>query len=90
MGIEVKENNSEIIVSVIDNGYGISNEDLPKIFEKFYRVDSENSEEVEGSGLGLALAKEIVEQHNGTIKVNSRLGVGSVFSFSIPKVKKGR
>jgi signal transduction histidine kinase len=70
---------------VIDNGYGIPQESLPHIFDKFYRVtDSEGTEEVEGSGLGLTLAREIIERHGGTITVNSRLGVGSVFTFSIP------
>ena len=88
IGIEIKEENESLIVSVIDNGYGIPKEALPKIFEKFYRVvDNDETNEVEGSGLGLALAREIIEQHGGTIKVNSRLGVGSVFTFSIPKAK---
>ena len=91
IGIEAKEENDKILVSVIDNGYGIPKESLPHIFDKFYRVaDSEGTEEVEGSGLGLALAKEIVERHGGTIRVNSRLGVGSVFSFTIPKVNNGQ
>ncbi len=86
IGIEAKEEDDKILVSVIDNGYGIPKESLPRVFDKFYRVvDSEGTEEVEGSGLGLALAREIVERHGGTIKVNSRLGVGSVFSFTIPK-----
>ncbi len=86
IGIEAKDEDDKILVSVIDNGYGIPKESLPHVFDKFYRVvDSEGTEEVEGSGLGLALAKEIVERHGGTIKVNSRLGVGSVFSFTVPK-----
>ena len=88
IGIEAKEDEKEIVVNVIDNGYGIPKEALPRIFDKFYRVvDSEGAEEVEGSGLGLALAKEIVEKHGGKITVNSRLGVGSVFSFTIPKAE---
>ena len=88
IGIEAKEEEDKIVVSMIDNGYGIPREALPRIFDKFYRVvDSEGTDEVEGSGLGLALAKEIVEQHGGTIMVNSRLGVGSVFSFTIPKAE---
>jgi PAS domain S-box-containing protein len=85
IGIEVKEQEKRLVVSVIDNGYGIPQESLPHIFDKFYRVtDSEGTEEVEGSGLGLTLAREIIERHGGTITVNSRLGVGSVFTFSIP------
>lgn len=86
IGIEVKEHGDQIVVSVIDNGYGIPEESLPHIFEKFYRVTREDGmEEEEGSGLGLALAREIIDQHGGTIKVNSKLGVGSVFSFTLPK-----
>ena len=86
IGIELKTESSRIHISIIDNGYGIPRESLPFIFNKFYRVaESEESDQsTEGSGLGLALAREIVEQHGGTIKVNSKLGVGSVFSFSIP------
>lgn len=86
IGIELKVEHNRIFVSLIDNGYGIPKESLPFIFNKFYRVaESEESDQsTEGSGLGLALAREIVEQHGGSIKVNSKLGVGSVFSFSIP------
>lgn len=86
IGLEVKEEGDHIVVSVIDNGYGIPEDSLPHIFEKFYRVTHEDGmEEQEGSGLGLALAREIIDQHGGTIKVNSKLGVGSVFSFTLPK-----
>jgi len=89
VGIEAKVNKNEIVVSVIDNGYGIPKEALGHIFDKFYRVsDTEGSEETEGSGLGLTLAKEIIERHDGTVNVNSRLGIGSIFSFTIPQAKK--
>jgi two-component system phosphate regulon sensor histidine kinase PhoR len=85
MGIEVALQNKKIQVDVIDNGYGIPKEDLPHIFEKFYRVpDMEHASEIEGSGLGLTLVKEIVERHSGHIMVKSKLGVGSVFTFSLP------
>ncbi|MFH1942716.1 MAG: ATP-binding protein [bacterium] len=88
VGIEAKTEDEKILVSVIDNGYGIPKESLSHIFEKFYRVsETEGTEEIEGSGLGLTLAKVIVEMHKGTIKVNSRLGVGSVFSFTLPKAE---
>ena len=88
IGIEVKGEGEMLAVSVIDNGYGIPKEALSHIFDKFYRV-SENTEmdDVEGSGLGLTLAREIIEQHGGTIRVNSRLGVGSVFTFLVPKAE---
>jgi len=84
IGLEAKVEKNKILVSVIDNGYGIPKESIGQIFDKFYRVaETDSSHETEGSGLGLALAKEIIEQHGGTITVNSRLGVGSVFSFTL-------
>ncbi|MBN2201766.1 PAS domain-containing protein [bacterium] len=84
IGIETAVGSKDVSVHVIDNGYGIPKESLPKIFDKFYRVaEMRESEETEGSGLGLALVKEIVEKHGGFIKVKSKLGVGSVFSFSL-------
>jgi len=86
IGIEVKTERNMLAVSVIDNGYGIPKESLSRIFDKFYRViESDALEETEGSGLGLTLAREIIDQHGGAIRVNSRLGVGSVFTFIIPQ-----
>jgi PAS domain S-box-containing protein len=88
IGIEVKPGpNAQVTFLVIDNGRGIQKDSLPLIFNKFYRVtDPERDEEIEGSGLGLALVKEIIERHGGTVAVQSRINVGSVFSFSLPKV----
>ncbi len=86
VGIEAKEENGFVQVSIIDNGYGIPKESLIHIFDKFYRVpDTKMNGEVEGSGLGLTLAKEIIQHHGGEIKVQSRLGVGSVFNFTLQK-----
>lgn len=86
VGIEIDAGENELIVHVIDNGYGIPKEAIPRIFEKFYRVSEIRSdEEIEGSGLGLALVKEILEKHGSEIKVKSKLGVGSVFTFSLRK-----
>ena len=73
-----------IAVSVTDNGKGISSEDLPMIFERFYRVDKSRTRATGGSGLGLTIAKRIVEAHNGAIEVTSQLGKGSTFTFSLP------
>lgn len=88
IGIELNAGPKEVWVNIIDNGYGIPRESLPKIFDKFYRVsESAGEEETEGSGLGLALAKEIIEKHGGYIKVKSKLGVGSVFTFSLLKAE---
>jgi two-component system phosphate regulon sensor histidine kinase PhoR len=84
IGIEVK-NGKELQVSVIDNGYGIPKEELERIFDKFYRIPDASGEESDGTGLGLALVKEIIQRHGKTIQVKSRLGVGSVFSFTLSK-----
>ncbi|MBN1780302.1 PAS domain-containing protein [bacterium] len=86
VGVEIKSEGDQLLIHIIDNGFGIPKEDLPRIFDKFYRVsDDEHEDEIEGSGLGLALVKEIIERHGGTVRVQSRLNMGSVFSFTIPK-----
>jgi signal transduction histidine kinase len=90
VGIEVAPQNGKIQVDIIDNGYGIPKDALPHIFDKFYRVpDMDHTSEIEGSGLGLTLVKEIVEHHGGTVSVKSKLGVGSVFSFTLPAADLG-
>ncbi len=75
----------KILVRVIDNGQGISEEDLPRIFERFYRVDKTRNRQEGGSGLGLAIVKHIVEAHNEIVYVESSLNVGSEFSFTLTK-----
>lgn len=86
--VKIYEDNEKLTVEVKDTGFGISEQSLPHIFEKFYRItDNENVQDVTGSGLGLALVKEIVEIHGGQIFVNSKLGEGSVFTFSLPKAE---
>lgn len=77
------------VYRVKDNGIGIPAEDLPHLFERFYRADkSRTTLEVTGNGLGLSIAKWIVEAHNGTINVESSVGVGTTFSISIPLLGK--
>jgi len=73
-----------IEVSVSDTGEGIPAEDLPHIFERFYRVDKSRARATGGSGLGLTIARRLVEAHGGTITVESKLGKGSRFSFTLP------
>jgi len=74
-------------VSVSDTGEGIPAEDLPHIFERFYRVDKSRARATGGSGLGLTIAKRLVEAHGGKITVQSKLGKGSRFSFTLPIAK---
>jgi two-component system phosphate regulon sensor histidine kinase PhoR len=76
-----------ITIEVSDDGPGIEEEHLPRLFERFYRVEKSRSRNDGGSGLGLAIAKHIVESHGQTISVRSTYGVGSTFSFSLDKSK---
>jgi signal transduction histidine kinase len=74
-----------VLIKVIDNGIGIPEKDLSKLFERFYR--GSNIENKKGSGLGLNIAKILVELHNGFISVDSKIGEGSTFSVFIPKMR---
>jgi signal transduction histidine kinase len=69
-----------------DTGIGISEEDLDHLFEKFYRVRNDATQDIEGNGLGLAIVQAIVEQHRGQVQVQSKVGEGSCFSFYLPLV----
>jgi signal transduction histidine kinase len=82
--IAARAKDSEVKVSVRDTGEGISTEDLPYVFERFYRADKSRSRATGGTGLGLSIAKQLVEAHGGTIGVESTLGEGSVFWFTLP------
>ena len=75
---------NQIKISVADTGEGIPAKDLPNIFERFYRVDKSRTRATGGSGLGLTIAKRLVEAHGGRIEVESELGKGSTFTFTLP------
>ncbi|EAS20364.1 sensor histidine kinase [Flavobacteria bacterium BBFL7] len=78
--------NNKVIVRVTDNGEGIKKEFIPRLFERFFRVDQSGSRREGGSGLGLAIVKHIIEAHNESIYVDSEPGIGSEFSFTLEKV----
>ena len=75
---------NDAYIKVIDNGIGIPEEDLPRIFERFYRVDKARTRELGGTGLGLAIAKEIIEQNHGSIDIKSQFGKGTEVVLRIP------
>lgn len=80
------DDGGHVRISIVDEGPGISAEHLPRLFERFYRVDKARSRNLGGTGLGLAIVKHVVELHNGSVWVESELGKGSVFHVDIPKI----
>jgi len=82
--IDARRDDGHVRVSVRDTGEGIADEDVPHVFERFYRGEKSRSRAGGGAGLGLAIAKGIVEAHGGTIEVNSRIGEGATFIFTLP------
>ncbi len=76
-----KGDGGHVVISVTDTGVGIPEEDLPRIFERFYRVDKARSRQMGGTGLGLAIAKEIVDEHGGRIAIDSTVGVGTTVTI---------
>jgi signal transduction histidine kinase len=84
IGINARQSDGSVEISVTDTGIGIAPEDQPRIFEEFRQVGSDYTHKVEGTGLGLTLAKKFVELHGGKIWVTSDSGKGSMFSFTLP------
>jgi len=87
VAISLFEKAGDAVIEVADTGVGIPPDDLPHVFERFYRADKARSAEGEHNGLGLAISKEIAKAHGGDISVESRLDEGSTFTVRLPKHK---
>jgi two-component system phosphate regulon sensor histidine kinase PhoR len=86
--VSLFELHDQVLVEVTDDGNGIEEKYLPRLFERFFRTDSSRSRDIGGSGLGLAIVKHIIEAHEQTINVRSTEGIGSTFGFTLKKVKQ--
>jgi two-component system phosphate regulon sensor histidine kinase PhoR len=86
--VKTRSNGHNVVFTVTDTGIGIPESDLERIFERFYRVDDARSREAGGTGLGLSIARHIVDAHGGRIWVESAVGQGSRFHFSVPSVSR--
>jgi signal transduction histidine kinase len=84
VGVRVTSENGTFVVAVSDTGTGIAEADQQKVFEEFHQADSSSTRKKGGTGLGLTIAKKIIELHGGRIWVESSLGTGSTFSFTLP------
>jgi two-component system phosphate regulon sensor histidine kinase PhoR len=84
--IDVTKRKSEVAIKVSDHGCGIAPEHLPRLFERFYRVDKGRSRELGGTGLGLAIVKHIIQAHGGDVTVESTPDKGSAFTLHLPKI----
>jgi two-component system phosphate regulon sensor histidine kinase PhoR len=82
-----RADNGHVVVEVTDNGIGIPEADLSRVFERFYRVDKSRSRDMGGTGLGLAIVKHVVQSHGGTIEASSRLGKGTTFRMTLPALQ---
>ena len=83
--VTLEERGDEVVVSVTDEGQGVAREHLPRLFERFYRVDKARSRDLGGTGLGLAIVKHIAQIHGGRVSVDSVLGRGSTFRIHLPR-----
>ena len=87
IGIDVTSDGNRVRISVSDTGPGIAPETMPRLFEQFYTGRTSSSHHNIGTGLGLTIAKGIVEAHGGNMEVESEIGRGSTFSFTLPVVR---
>src|ERR1700749_1097219 len=87
--VSLFELHDQVLVEVTDDGIGIEEKYLPRLFERFFRTDTSRSRQIGGSGLGLAIVKHIIEAHDQTINVRSTEGLGSTFGFTLQKAKQG-
>ena len=83
--VSLEERGDEVVVSVTDEGQGIAREHLPRLFERFYRVDKARSRDLGGTGLGLAIVKHVAQIHGGRVSVDSVVGRGSIFRIHLPR-----
>ena len=80
---------NEVMIQVSDTGIGISKEDLPHIFDRFYRAMNAQQVDPGGTGLGLAIVKKVVDQHRGRVEVASTIGIGTTFTIHLPRADEG-
>lgn len=87
--VSARRSNGRVVIQIADTGVGIPSQDLPRIFERFYRVDKARSRQVGGTGLGLSIVRHVVERMQGQVSVESQLGRGSTFTLSLPAAPTG-
>jgi two-component system OmpR family sensor kinase len=83
--VQVRRDDGGVLVEVADHGVGIAPEDVPRVFDRFFRADSSRTRKTGGSGLGLAIVRALVEQHGGSVRCSSQPGQGSIFTLRFPE-----